>query len=104
MSAPHDGARAVEPFQNLDLAEQLRRAMPIARSLIEEGITSDPVPGRSLNEDVIKLTGSDILARLDEDEGSGAALADGFAAGRAIGLALGLLLRPETVLPSGSGR
>jgi hypothetical protein len=97
--------KVVHPFESLDLAEQLRLAMPIARALIQEGITSDPLPGRNLSEEVINLTGSDLLrAWDDEGEDSGAALANGFAAARAIGIALGLLLRPEAVRSSGGAR
>ena len=99
--------RQPEFFRNLDLAEQVRQAMPIARQLLRDGIESDPTPGYDdLVVTVMKLARNKALKRLDEhgSEREQVALSAGFAAAKAIGIAIGLLLRPETFNLAGGAR
>jgi len=86
-------------FTHLDMTEQVSVAMPIARQLIRDGITSDPHPGENLTTRVLDLIAQNrgshaVLVHLDDTEEGGAALFEALSAARAIGMALGLLLRP----------
>lgn len=91
-------------FQNLEVTEQVRRALPIARQLIRDGIKSDPNPHESLSARVLQLVKgsntSPILERIDREgtEEEQAAFEEGLAAARAIGMALGIMLHGDTYL------
>jgi hypothetical protein len=93
MKAP----RKVKFFCHLALADQVRAAMPVARGLIEEGINFGARTNRTYGDEVLVVLNdtrvNEVLDRLREvDRG---VIYDAFEASRAIGIALGLMLRPE---------
>lgn len=88
-----------KPFQDRAIVDQVQRAMPFARAFLIEGIESDPTPGRDLMQVVIyQLTNDKLLQCWDTEfkDAELSALYEALAAARALGIALGLLMRPET--------
>jgi hypothetical protein len=97
--------RAYVDFTSLSPAEQVQLAMPCARRVIHEGITEDPTPGRAFEDDVLDLASDERLRKqwASGSESDYVPLARGFAAARAIGIALGLMLRGNTFLAGTKG-
>lgn len=86
-------------FQNLPLPEQVRRAMPIARNLLEQGINSGERTDDTFVDRVAALTGpSPRVTAFREHTDNDEEFVDWTDAAAAIGIALGLLLRADVFL------
>jgi hypothetical protein len=86
-------------FQNLSLNERIRHALPIAREQLGEGINSRERTELTIVDRVARLLGdrSTLAAEYhNAGEDRASELWDRLEAARALGIALGLLLRQET--------
>lgn len=99
---------ATEVFENLPVEEQVRRAFPHARALLIGGINIGDHGDEDIVETVAKVIG-DPTVGMDAD-GDGLSdkalskLSSQLGGARALGIALGLMLRPETFLTKGGAR
>jgi hypothetical protein len=89
-----------EYFSNKSTAEQVRLAMPFARDYIEMGINFGARIETTFNQDVGRFLNDEELSDTkrfyqNHTEAQGGVLADRLEAARAIGIAIGLMLRPE---------
>ena len=94
-------------FGQLDLGQQVRAAMPFARALVMEGLcpeTSGPTE-ELIMQRVAELTDDDDLLEFWEDganEEQVIVWSNRLEAARALGIALGLMLRPEAFAKDGA--
>ena len=90
---PAPKQHTLESFANLTLAEQIQAARPVAHTLLEEAIDSYARVDEPLTFHLSRLLGDDVLDRVCDREID--AWTTRFEAMLAVGIALGLMLRPE---------
>ena len=84
-------------WYDLDFVEKVRAAIPEAQdTLLQGGIMGDPTPSREhLTARIAHLTGDQDIEDADMTENEAALLCDRLESAVALGIAIGLLLRPE---------
>jgi hypothetical protein len=87
----------LKDFGMIPLRDQVRAAMPVAHRFLEEGIDYGQRTDDSFMDRVVEFLDDPEFRRFNEHapDAEASAWADRLEAARAIGIALGLMLRPE---------
>jgi hypothetical protein len=99
MSKTPRSKKSPPSFQMYPLAEQIRRAMPVARQLLTEGINYGEREESTTGDRVQQIVNDPKLdAVLSGEEDAASRLENWLEAAMALGIGVGLMLRSETFL------